>query len=300
VIDMSIVRRTLHSVESLSVGHVVARPSSSKHGDIELQPVNILVLPLAGVFAKHDGPHRHVVATPNHAAFIAAGRPYRISYPGKIGDRCLTMRFPDEVLEQILPGALPRQTSGTPLLASCALVPPRLMLARNLLWSEYARGGWDPLEVEEAAGGILASALHLLHDGEGRKSSPRAAGRDIAETLKEAIALNPARKWTLAELAKLSGVSAFHLSRMFKQETGTSIYRYVLRERLAVALDALLATGANLTAIALETGFASHSHFTARFHAFFGLTPIAFRRSASAKSVAEMRKIVTARRISRC
>jgi transcriptional regulator GlxA family with amidase domain len=67
-----------------------------------------------------------------------------------------------------------------------------------------------------------------------------------------------------------------------------------------IALESLLATDASLTAIAFETGFASHSHFTARFHAFFGLTPIAFRRNAIAKHAAEMREIVTARKISRC
>ena len=42
---------------------------------------------------------------------------------------------------------------------------------------------------------------------------------------------------------------------------------------------------------ALDTGFASQSHFTARFRAFFRMTPEALRRSASA---AELRKIVTA------
>ena len=56
----------------------------------------------------------------------------------------------------------------------------------------------------------------------------------------------------------------------------------------------MLDTDTNLTAIALETGFASHSHFTARFRALFGLTPIELRRGASSRKIAELRKIVTA------
>jgi AraC family transcriptional regulator len=76
---------------------------------------------------------------------------------------------------------------------------------------------------------------------------------------------------------------------------GTSIYHYVLQERLAQALDAVLDGDDDLTAIALDAGFASHSHFTARFRGFFGCTPAALRRNATAARLAELRKIVTAR-----
>jgi AraC-like DNA-binding protein len=51
----------------------------------------------------------------------------------------------------------------------------------------------------------------------------------------------------------------------------------------------------DLTSIALDAGFASHSHFTARFRGFFGCTPAALRRTASASRLADLRKIVTAR-----
>jgi AraC-like DNA-binding protein len=76
---------------------------------------------------------------------------------------------------------------------------------------------------------------------------------------------------------------------------GISIYNYVLRERLAQSLDAVLDCDDDLTAIALDGGFASHSHFTARFRSFFGCTPVALRRIATAGHLAELRKIMTAR-----
>ena len=69
----------------------------------------------------------------------------------------------------------------------------------------------------------------------------------------------------------------------------------MLHERLARTLDAVLDGGDDLTAIALDAGFASHSHFTARFRSFFGCTPAALRRIATAAQLAELRKIVTAR-----
>jgi AraC-like DNA-binding protein len=69
----------------------------------------------------------------------------------------------------------------------------------------------------------------------------------------------------------------------------------VLHERLAHTLDAVLDCGDDLTTIALDAGFASHSHFTARFRSFFGCTPVALRRIATSARIAELRKIVTAR-----
>ena len=47
--------------------------------------------------------------------------------------------------------------------------------------------------------------------------------------------------------------------------------------------------------LALDAGFASHSHFTARFKSFFGCTPAALRRVATTAHIDELRKILTAR-----
>jgi AraC-like DNA-binding protein len=82
---------------------------------------------------------------------------------------------------------------------------------------------------------------------------------------------------------------------VFHALVGTSIYDYVVRERLAQALNAVLDSGDDLTTIALDAGFASHSHFTARFRRFFGCTPTALRRGASAGRAGQLRKIMTAR-----
>lgn len=106
--------------------------------------------------------------------------------------------------------------------------------------------------------------------------------------------MHPERKWTLGELADLACVSPYHLAHIFREEVGESVYRYVLRSRLAKALNAVLDADTDLTAIALETGFASHSHFTVRFRALFGLAPIELRRDASSRKIVELRKIVTA------
>ena len=61
----------------------------------------------------------------------------------------------------------------------------------------------------------------------------------------------------------------------------------------APSADFKLNGGGDLTVIVLDAGFASHSHFTARFRTFFGCTPTALRHIGTA---GELRKIMTARR----
>jgi len=62
--------------------------------------------------------------------------------------------------------------------------------------------------------------------------------------------------------------------------TGQSItaYRHSLRMRLA--LDRLRDRGTDLTDLAYDLGYSSHSHFSAVFRRMFGTTPSRFRASA--------------------
>jgi AraC-like DNA-binding protein len=111
----------------------------------------------------------------------------------------------------------------------------------------------------------------------------------------EAISVAPERRWSLGSLAAALGVSPWHLAHGFRAETGLSLYQFVLRTRLATTLSPVLDTNAELARVALDAGFASHSHFTARFRSLFGRTPRELRRDANTKLVSGLRKIVTAR-----
>ena len=273
----------------------VRRPAPGL-GELNQQNENILVLLVAGLFFKHDGPRHRVMGTPNDAVLIGAGRPYRLSFPGGIGDSCLTVRFSNDALSQFLPvpELLPR------LFTAPVLLPAHLLLARNILWRRFQSGEWDAMEVDELSGRLVEATLELvLADVQNRRPNPPGRLGSI-EAVKEAVALDPAHKWSLDALAKLANTSPFHLSRLFRQIAGTSIYDYVVRTRLAAALEFLLDTKMDLTAIGLEVGFSSHSHFTARFHSFFGMTPTAFRRAASSAIAAEMSRIVTAGKVQSC
>ena len=289
--------RTLHDGPLLQIGHITVHPASSDPGPIESAERHVLALPLAGVFAKHDGPRRHVLATPGHALFIAAGQPYRLSFPGCLGDRCLALRLTSEGLERALPPAQAGEDFDASAMAPHAPLPGAVLLARSRLLARLRQGDADPLDVEEQGLGLLAACVSAARHRPTRRGK---AGPDSLRRVRhvrrtqEAVWTQPARPWSLADLAAQACVSPGHLAHAFRAETGGTVYGYVVRSRLARALDAVLDSDADLTSIALDTGFSSHSHFTARFRAYFGVTPFGLRRIASGAQARELRRNVTA------
>jgi AraC-like DNA-binding protein len=288
---VEVTRKTLFKNETLQIGLFEARPVSDRCGQIERQSLNAVVLPFSGVFSKHDAPGQHVIGTPSHAVFFTADAPYRIGYPGGIGDRALTVRFSDELLPEQLD-----TRSNCHRLASLGLLPANAMMLRNLLLRRLQDRDADESEIEILGLDLLDMSLRSMHTNN-LALRPTALVRRMraVERVKEAVALAPADNWNVARLANVANMSSYHLCRVFRQMVGTSIYDYVLHERLAHSLDAVLDCGDDLTTIALNAGFASHSHFTARFRSFFGCTPTALRRIATADHVAELRKIMIAR-----
>ena len=287
---MEIRRKTLFESETLQVGLFESRPSSDACGEVERQSLNAIALPLSGLFAKHEAPGRQITGTPSHAVYFAPDAPYRISFPGAIGDRAITLRFGD--------GLAPEQIDvrGDEGLASQGLLSAKAMMLRNLLWRRLEKGEADEFEAEAFGLDLLDVSLASVRPGQlPVRRSALARRLRALERVKEAVASAPSAKWNVARLAGVANLSPFHLCHVFREMTGTSVYDYVLHERLSRALDAVLDGGDDLTAIALDAGFASHSHFTARFRSFFGCTPAALRRVASAAHLAELRKIVTAR-----
>jgi AraC family transcriptional regulator len=73
-------------------------------------------------------------------------------------------------------------------------------------------------------------------------------------------------------------VSVFHLCRTFRAVTGQTIHAYRTQLRLRAALERV-EYASDLSAVALDLGFSSHSHFTAAFRRAFGVTPSGVRRA---------------------
>jgi len=289
---MEAIRKTLFEGDALQIGSFRTRPRSDACGEIERQSSNAVALPLSGLFSKHDAPGRYVIGTPSHAVLFTANTPYRIGFPGAIGDRALVLRFGEDLAaEQQF------QRGSDNGLVPHGLLSADAMMLRNLLWARLHRSEADAFESEALGLDLLSMSLSSMRsDVLPARRSALARRQHAVERVKEAVAAAPADKWSVAKLAKVASLSPFHLCHVFREMVGTSIYDYVLHERLAHSLDAVLDGDDDVTAIAFDAGFASHSHFTARFRGFFGVTPTALRRAATTGHIAQLRKIMTARR----
>lgn len=81
----------------------------------------------------------------------------------------------------------------------------------------------------------------------------------------------------LDDIAKMSGFSKFYFSRMFRQFTNVSFYKYVNMKRIAKASELLTEPQNSITDVAINCGFSSLSSFIRMFKIIKGCTPTEFR-----------------------
>lgn len=76
----------------------------------------------------------------------------------------------------------------------------------------------------------------------------------------------------IGELAQTFFISKYHMMRLFRQETGTTIHLYVTQKRLLLA-KSLIDGGMRATEACYRCGFRSYSSFTRACAKHFGTTP---------------------------
>jgi AraC family transcriptional regulator len=262
---MSLSRHTAHCSETLAVHIVYCRPHDDACGPDECVPVNCIAFPLRGTFVKHHSRRERVVADACHAIFFKAGEPYRVSHPVAGGDECLVIEPSREVMEDIVGAHEFRRTH--------ALLDARQILAPRLLRHRLSLRITSSLEVDETAQQLFAAVVDAAPS-----VAARSRQNDIVEATQVLLAAHPGESWSLAALARRVYSSPFHLARTFRRLVGVSLHRYLLQARLAASLIEILDSSRELSAIAMDLGFSSHSHFTAAFRSTFGTTPAAMRK----------------------
>jgi AraC-like DNA-binding protein len=125
----------------------------------------------------------------------------------------------------------------------------------------------------------VALLRHTLHEKLAEPLEAEVLALTLVRRTMLVLSSDLMRRWTLAEIAGELRVSPVYVTQVFQQEEGLPLYQYQLRLRLACALD-LLARYDDLTTLALDLGFSSHSHFTVTFRRVYGCSPSAFKRSA--------------------
>lgn len=86
-----------------------------------------------------------------------------------------------------------------------------------------------------------------------------------------------AENLSLEQVADLAGFSKYHFTRLFKQYTDTSFYKYLNQKRIDYAKTLLLDPDLPVIDVALQCGFSSLSAFLRMFKQLNKCTPTEFR-----------------------
>jgi AraC family transcriptional regulator len=124
----------------------------------------------------------------------------------------------------------------------------------------------EPLQIEEAL--VALTQMHMPSE-----PSESAATHKAVERAREYISSAPQATDTLATIAAAALCSPFHLARAFRRYTGYSLHAYRSRLRMGLAMMRLQEGEQNLSILALDLGYASHSHFSSVFHRHLGVSP---------------------------
>ena len=234
-----------------------------------------LVFPYRGAFVRHLGSDQ-AVAEANQVLFFNAGEGYCVSHPVGGGDASLSLAICEELLLELTPATLLQPGATATFKPQRLRIDARTQALVALLGHSLRQNVAEPLEAESLALTLVQRALgpRTTH------AAGASAGRQrLVDRIKLVLASDMARRWTLAEIAAEVRGSPVYLTQVFQQVEGMPLYRYQLRLRLARSLD-LLAQYDDLTALSLDLGFSSHSHFSAAFREAYGQSPSEFKLSA--------------------
>jgi AraC family transcriptional regulator len=237
-----------------------------------------LVFPYRGIYMRHVG-RDQVVADANHVLFFNAEEGYQVSHPVAGGDSSVSLSVSDSILRELAPSRILSNGAMTGFRHQHQGIDPRAQALVALLRHGLHTGTIEPLEAE---GLTLTLVCRSLGPRTSHECRATLGNRRLTDRVKVLLASDLSRRWTLAEIAAEIRGSPVYLTQVFQQVEGIPLYRYHLRLRLARALD-LVAGYEDLSALAADLGFSSHSHFSAAFRQAYGRSPTAFKQCAKAR-----------------
>ena len=266
----------LLDTQTVAIRDIVCDGKCRHKSPEECPSATYLVFPYRGVYIRHLG-RDDAVAEANQVLFFNNAESYRISHPVQGGDSCLSIGIQEDLLHELTPKEHLHDGDAVTFRMQRLRIDPRAQVLVALLRHSLSNKSIETLEAETLTLTLIRRAL-----GERTSHVTRASyGRQkLVDRAKLVLSSELSRRWTLAEIATAVGVSPVYLTQAFAQAEGVPLYRYQLRLRLARALD-LLGSYDDLSALSMELGFSSHSHFTAAFRQAYGRTPAQFQRSAN-------------------
>jgi len=266
----------------LRIGQFSRTPAHPKfHGPLITGGGPIVVFPRTSVIITLAGKNP-VVADPNRVMFYNGCQVYSRDNLSERGDRCEWYRFDEElVADAVRPydawvddhPSMPFRYSHGP--CDTRIYLRQRLMVKNLLENPYP----NPLFIEESALQILKTVVESCyrHHRIYKNNEKYTCELDIVKAIQKFLAVRFNQTLTLKKIASHLNYSAYHLCRVFRKHTGMSIHQYLKQLRLRISLEYVIQPGTDLTNLALDMGFSSHSHFTEAFRRTFGAPPSVLR-----------------------
>jgi len=260
------------------IGRFRCAPEHPLFHDSGPASAHLFVFPRSSVRIRHAG-RREFLSSRNVVTYYNRGDEYRRSPVSPEGDVCdwfaLAPRLAASVVAREDPRAEPcgdrvfRFDHGP---CDAASYHEQRVLTRR------AAQGADPLELEEGAvrilGRLVRAARAAGEGGEDAGAEPlRPAHRELAEAARLVLAERLAEPLRLEDVARAVGCSPYHLCRVFRRATASSLHEYRSQLRLRRAVDLIEEGVDDLARLALELGYSSHSHFSHAYRRAFGAPP---------------------------
>ena len=227
--------------------------------------------------------------TPGTILLGNPGQHFECGHEHGVGDRCLSFSYDLGYFEEILAEAGVRNRSAR--FATLCVPPLRELSALVSRACAYfaecnepstdpcapAGGTWEAIGVE-----LAVRAREATPGRRPNKEISRAAEARVTRIVRM-IESHADAQHSLGELALEARLSRFHFLRVFRQLTGLTPHKYVLRARLRRAATRLMLEPARVLDIAFDSGFGDISNFNHAFRAEFGFSPLSCRRKYAAR-----------------
>lgn len=233
----------------------------------------------------HQLGHQPVVADRLRAVTYSAGQAYRRRLIAPEGDRCAYVSFSRRLAAEAAlgfdPAAVDLDRYRFPFPA--VAIGEGDFVLKQRVRSRVLDVDTDPGEIRERLYWLIGRAVA---SGYGDLRRPRRRMRratahehaELSEAVRRIVGRDPSARLTLDEMAAELHVSPFHLSRVFRAQTGQSIHGHRTALRLRASLERI-ADGLPLADVALDLGFASQTHLAESFRRRYGVTPGSWRRA---------------------
>ena len=275
------VDRVVFSTECVTVGAfrcATSHPSFRNSGPIR---DDCFVFPRTTVVIQHDRA-RAFVADPTVITLYNRRQEYERRLVCPDGDRCDWFAVSHDLLRAALVDRDPAAAEAErPIRFTHAKSDSDTYFEQRRLFNDAADPtAGDALDIEERVVALLDRVLTLAYrDGDAVPRGPRLpSASELADAAKAWIAPRVVQRLTLARIAAALDCSVFHLCRSFRRATGLTLHAYRDEVRLRLALERLEHGERDLSRLALELGYSTHSHFTAAFHRSFGVPPSTARK----------------------